>query len=637
MAGSNKRDAEFVDWIPEGEEEEQEQEELEEKVDQNTPPRREMNLDGLTDFQRQILNEYKTTRNNILVSAPTGTGKTYLAEIISLLERGRVLYAVPLRALATQITGEINELAGREEATPLISDVYEDDPDELPQRVIVSTYEKLDSSIRKNKEFLNSATLLIVDEIHNTGDKERGPAIENLVQWAIESGIRVIGMSATLPDLAPLQGWLNAVTITKKDRDIPLYRGIRVGRKVMWDDNTVTSLKEDLLAKLYKMGKVVMVFANTRKRAESLYMLYSRVFHDKVVYYHAGMPAPERRQIETDVKQGKYKIIVSTTALGQGVNFPFHTVIFDSIKLPVVEEGRFVGWRMLTRTEFDQICGRAGRKRYDNEGMCIMNATDEREAIHLKKMYFESEYPLIKGHLKLNNFILNYVTRRLNVKVEQITRAVQFTYSLRGTPQQDVEQEIQRLIEHELMGYDELSDEKRVHINPYGRAVAQSYFDVDDAIYYKRYMDSPDELEDAIYRHPQVLTASKGENPSRIVEMWRAGMDEKKILSRSNLAFNDLNRLVRNVTWQTFGVARILRALNKEDARKFELLALSTRYGVPVYALALVQIPGIGRKRAMELLQLGIRNKTELCGSRDRASSVLGPALVHRICVNSRR
>ena len=63
------------------------------------------------------------------------------------------------------------------------------------------------------------------------------------------------------------------------------------------------------------------------------------------------------------------------------------------------------------------------------------------------------------------------------------------------------------------------------------------------------------------------------------------------------------------------------------------MIFLEARYGVPSKALALVQLPGIGRKRAIELMRNGIYNKGELCQNKEIASKVISKKMIEVICI----
>jgi len=377
-----------------------------------------------------------------------------------------------------------------------------------------------------------------------------------------------------------------------------------------------------------------MIFTSTRKKAEELFLIYDKKYPGKVAFFHAGLNAEMKLRLMNETKQGKYNIIISTTALSQGVNFPFYAVIFDDLKLPIVEYGRFMGWKSITPIEFDQICGRAGRPGYDEEGLCIIEASNVREAERLTRKYFSNDYGALEGHHVLEDFLLAFISKYLYTKPDEILDAIRHSLSFKDIDQEAVNEKLEFLKENGILGYDSTG----YYITAYGRAVAESYFDVKDAIMYRHVLEkddiNEDEIINAVMENEDVLNASKGENIKIIFENWIKGVDEKMIVKATkNMSFNDFNKLIQTINWQLYGVYRITKALAKMDlADKLRMLFLETRYGVPSQALALVQLPGIGRKRSIELLRNGIHNKGELCKAKEIASNVIGRKMVEVIC-----
>jgi len=593
----------------------------------------------LNDFQKRVINAFLMSDKNLLISAPTGVGKSFLAMYIAMNTKYRILYTVPLRALALQLNDDYHNkiaplLQGYADSIALTSEVYESDPENISERVIFTTYEKADAVLRRHYTWAKHSELIIIDEVHNISDKERGKAIENLIAWAMSEEKRLLMMSATVPDLEKLAEITDAEIIQTDQRPIPLYKAVKIGNTLIFEDGEKIELKEDLVHKLVRKNKVVMVFTSTRKKAEELFLIYDKKYPKKVAFFHAGLDADTKLRLMEETREGKYNIIISTTALSQGVNFPFYAVIFDDLKLPIVEYGRFVGWKAITPIEFDQICGRAGRPGYDEEGLCVIEASNTREAERLIKKYFTNEYGDLEGHHTLEDFLLAFISKYLYAKPEELFKVTRYSLSFKGVSEFEVKETLEFLRENGILGFDNTG----YYVTVYGRAVAESYFDVKDAIAYRSVLEkenvTENEIIDAVMRNENVLNSAKGENARAIFDSWIKGVDEKIIVKTTkNMSLNDFNKLIQTISWQLYGVYRITKALMKKElADKLRLLFLESRYGVPNNALALVQLPGIGRKRAVELLRNGIHNKTELCQSKEIASKVIGKKMVEVIC-----
>jgi helicase len=128
--------------------------------------------------------------------------------------------------------------------------------------------------------------------------------------------------------------------------------------------------------------------------------------------YHAGLTAQERRDVEEKFLKGKLKAVVTTAALGAGVDFPASQVIFDSLAMGI-------SW--LSVQEFHQMAGRAGRPDYHDLGKVMILAepggtysrsasgTEEEVALRLLKGEMEEVAPVFDTEQSSEEFAANAV------------------------------------------------------------------------------------------------------------------------------------------------------------------------------------------------------------------------------------
>ncbi len=170
---------------------------------------------------------------NQLICTPTGSGKTYVAELAFLnailSNTGKAIYIVPLKALANEKYQEFQEKYGslfriaRSLGDTDSSEEYLSEYD-----LILTTSEKLDSLMRHHAKWIKDVKVVIIDEIHQLQDTKRGPTLEIVITIlrSLLSNIQLIGLSATIGNSQILADWLNAKLIEDLWRPTKLHRGV---------------------------------------------------------------------------------------------------------------------------------------------------------------------------------------------------------------------------------------------------------------------------------------------------------------------------------------------------------------------------------------------------------------------------
>lgn len=190
---------------------------------------------GITELrpsQKKAIDAELLKRKNLLICTPTSSGKTLVAELAamtSILNKvGKAIYIAPLKSLATEKYKEFKKHYGEKAKIGLsIGDVDEVDPKLHEYDFIITTSEKLDSLIRHKVEWLKSAAVIIVDEVHLLNDPKRGPTLEILITILKEilKNVQIIALSATIGNPEQLAKWLNATLVTDDWRPVKLYQG----------------------------------------------------------------------------------------------------------------------------------------------------------------------------------------------------------------------------------------------------------------------------------------------------------------------------------------------------------------------------------------------------------------------------
>lgn len=402
----------------------------------------EKGITELNPMQEKAINKGLMEQGSHVVSAPTSSGKTLLAELLSLkktLNDGKkALYICPLRALATEQYRNFDEKysdVGLEVALS-IGDYDEKDSRLSEYDLIISSYEKADSLTRHNPQWLNEIGLLIVDEIQNI-DSDRGPTLEVLISKIkeINPDIDIIALSATVPNPEEIASWLDGQHLKSDYRPVPLYEGIYYDNLVRFKDKEgreIDAREKDELSSLVKDSlsndEQAIVFSNTRKNcegnAEKLSKLTERhVRKEKLVevseniknalsrpteqckklaglvkkgvaFHHAGLVRKQRREVEEAYERGLIKIIVATPTLAAGINLPTKRVIMNSMYMYTGG-----GSKLISTNRYKQRAGRAGRPQYDNYGESIILARKEKEIEKFKEKYLEGSLESVESKL----------------------------------------------------------------------------------------------------------------------------------------------------------------------------------------------------------------------------------------------
>ncbi|MHB8051755.1 MAG: DEAD/DEAH box helicase, partial [Methanoregula sp.] len=170
---------------------------------------------------------------NLLVSIPTASGKTLIAEMAMhahIAKKGKCLYIVPLKALASE---KFDEFANKGVRVGIATGDFDRRDDSLGRNdIIVATSEKVDSLLRNRTRWIHDITLLVIDEIHLIDSENRGPTLEMVIAKLRfrNPAMQVIGLSATIGNPQMLAGWLGAELVTSIWRPVDLRQG------VFWND-----------------------------------------------------------------------------------------------------------------------------------------------------------------------------------------------------------------------------------------------------------------------------------------------------------------------------------------------------------------------------------------------------------------
>ncbi|RLB84756.1 MAG: ATP-dependent DNA helicase [Deltaproteobacteria bacterium] len=216
-------------------------------------------------FQVQAINAI--AKSDCLVTAPTGSGKTWIAEQVAqkvMQKNGKVWYATPLKALTNSIHAGFSKLFGKENVGILTGDIKEN-PDAA---IVIGTTEILRNQLYDAMHTGENLTcdLIILDEAHFLGDEQRGVVWEEIMIY-LPVRIPLLLLSATIGNPFQIAKWLESIrgkkchVIENHDRPVPLFP------LFMHPSGTLFPLMESLIpGEKQKLHKKVFKFANAKNR-----------------------------------------------------------------------------------------------------------------------------------------------------------------------------------------------------------------------------------------------------------------------------------------------------------------------------------------------------------------------------------
>jgi ATP-dependent DNA helicase len=357
------------------------------------------------------------SRRNLIISGPTNSGKSllgYLAVLSGLTGGRRALLIEPFRALAQEKFGELKELlppidkwATDLPGVEITTGDYRLNGETLmiePPRngeIVIATPERIDAIMRNPDydDWISSFGIICVDEAHLIGDKHRGATLEGVITRFLSEKAppRFILLSATLGNCDHIVNWLEPCDIALSNVRRPaLKQTIAVIEK---GENTNDIIVSTLFSIFDKEKSSVLVFVYRTADADRLAQIISMAFQEKygtsvAAAYHSKLPADKKHAIKSDYENGNFRCLVSTTALGAGVNLPATHVIIRDLT--------FAGEGALSIQNILQMMGRAGRGNTPGLATAILKPNDHWEEKTLADQVKSPTLPDVKSTLIAN-------------------------------------------------------------------------------------------------------------------------------------------------------------------------------------------------------------------------------------------
>jgi len=439
-----------------------------------------MEYKGLILDQFQIDAIHEIDKNHsVIVSAPTGSGKTLIADYIinKYIHKGvKVIYTAPIKALSNQKYKEFSADYGADKIGLLTGDIVKN-PD---APVLIMTTEIYRNMALINDSMLDSVHHVIFDEIHYINDIERGYVWEESIIFS-KSHVRFLCLSATIPNAREFADWISAIKCHKVEvikhthRNVPLHKyfyDAELGIATLEDIKDIADIpsynyiigrSKERKLKVKKPSHIELIkcirdklpcffFNFSRKSCQdnALKLAQTGMFdinpkissfvREKlsgavpeinnlkstkllrqalpygIAFHHAGLIPIMKELVEELFSMGFIKVLYTTETFAVGINMPAKTVCFEALR-------KFDGinFRFLNSKEYFQIAGRAGRRGIDKEGF-VYSMVDRRDFDYrLLKKITESDTEPIKSQFRLSiNTVLNLIKQHTEKEIDEI-------------------------------------------------------------------------------------------------------------------------------------------------------------------------------------------------------------------------
>lgn len=430
--------------------------------------------------------------DSVIVSAPTGSGKTLIADFIidrELKGERRVIYTAPIKALSNQKFKDFCETYGEDKIGLITGDIVINSN----AQVLIMTTEVYRNMAIISDPVLDNVSYCIMDEIHYIGDTERGHVWEESIIFSSDD-VRFLFLSATIPNAKEFADWVGKIknhaveVVEYHHRPVPLdvkFFDAELGICTLEDIRQKKELDnypryENLYGKRSKRPKkpkadyrdlirelknnwlpcLYFVFSRLKTQDYALNLARKNEFLTREEKNEvAKITADLFRNMSKEV-QALRSTVALKKCLSKGIAFHHAGLVPDSkhiveklfskglVKVLFTTETfalgvnmpaksvcfdslrKFTndGFRYLNSKEFFQIAGRAGRRGIDDKGLSVSVVQRSDEVGKIETFTTEDSMPINSQFRLSYNTILNMLNMHTEEEIEKILKMNLYTF-----------------------------------------------------------------------------------------------------------------------------------------------------------------------------------------------------------------
>ena len=445
---------------------------------------------------------------SLLIASSTSSGKTLIGELAAVQKiltnkKAAFLFVVPLVALANQKyldfkkkyaplgikvalrvgRSRIDKSSKKNTGSSRLKDAD----------IIIGTYEGVDYLLRSGKKYaLPQFSTVVIDEIQMFTDEDRGSLLDGFISRLkfLNPNAQFIYLSATIANPTKLARNLEAKEVNFFERPVPIERHLLP----CLNESEKMKLLVQLIKREYKKTSSYgykgqsIVFTHSRKLVHELtnYLRAEGIYVDA---YHSGLTYGERLRVERRFEKQRIAAVVTTAALGAGVDLPASQVIFHSLTM---------GIEWLTVAEFNQMLGRAGRFQMHDMGKVYL-LIEPGKSYHSSQGFEEDKVALklLNGTMqesspgfdldKIAVEVLSFIAMEGKTNL----KSVETFHSRLLTSSKSIIKLLNHLHRSDLISVKNKG--KYIAILPVGRAICESFLDIEDGLKLKDMVEDYEE------------------------------------------------------------------------------------------------------------------------------------------------
>lgn len=485
---------------------------------------------------------------NLIITAPTSSGKSFCAELAAakaLASRQKVVMLFPLKALAEEKYRQIGSCYRTLglECVIATGDHPENDGKFLDGsfHLAIAIYEKFDLLLATQLDTLRSIGLVVIDELQMLTEPFRGATLERLLTKLMASTYRptLLALSAVISREASgqLARWLNADVVRETARPVELMRGVaaegalRLRSYNSGEDQQMPFVRLEqgpearaaFLKSLKEDGSSTLVFMKSRRDTvdmalhlaalsnwssaenaleklngeEPSYLIRSlkQALGRGVAFHNSDLSSEQRLVIERAFGKREIKVLFTTTTLALGINLPADTVYLETVKYTAGLYGGRPRLVPISRAEFDNISGRAGRLgcQTSRQARAIVLAESGFDGDILWDAYINNDtaepFESAFSSLPLEDWLLHLLVSNLAQDIGLLTSALKRSFYLTTHPDTVLELEPSLGLLHDIGLIDSSEHGTHIWATSLGQAAVKAGLTVAEARHFLGRLD----------------------------------------------------------------------------------------------------------------------------------------------------